>query len=616
LCYILTVNTTLKIKSLKLFLKYICCKVSTIGSAAVLSMLALTLNTNCNAQAPKDQFILDMVHNNPGEKLTKSDFNSPSYLQMNGYNGQVINDFTFVHTAITYDALGQDIFPIGSTERKWVMDAADKVRVNIDKAHAAGIKVYYFTDIIVLPKKLVSIYKNEICDANGKISFEKPKTQELHRIMLKEVFDSFPGLDGLVIRTGETYLNNVPYHTGNGPIINGAESHVKLINILKEEVCVKRNKIVFYRTWSFGGMHDNANYYLDVTNRIEPHKNLIFSIKHTKGDYQRTYNFNPTLGLGNHPQIIEVQCQREYEGKGAYPNYVMDGVINGFEEFNTNTPQSGNKSLNDIKHKPTFKGVWSWSRGGGWVGPYITNEFWCKLNAYVIGTWAANTTLTEEEVFNKFMDVNGIKGSSRKAFRQLCLLSAKAVLRGHTSATLPFQVDWAFWMRDEFLSGIGSKPSVKTNTSEGWLKNAFTYYDANGQLQQAIDEKYEAVEQWKTIVSLSSRIKLTNKNDENYIRISSQYGLLLHQIIAEGWKIMALGFEGDKHKKYDTLQLTKAIKLYDNYWQAYNQLKANNPSCATLYKPYAFVYESPLYHRDFGMKASIDKYRLILNQQQ
>lgn len=605
---------TLKLILLKHLPSNMACQIRLTYSKAILFFLLLIVSAKSNAQ--QGQFILDMVHNNPGEALTTSDYNNPSYLQMNGYNGQVINDFTFVHTAITYDALSKDIFPIGSTERKWVMDAAAKVRLNISKAHSAGIKVYYFTDIIVLPKKLVSIYKNEICDANGKISFEKPQTLELHRIMLKEVFDSFPGLDGLVIRTGETYLNNVPYHTGNGPIINGAESHIKLINLLKEEVCIKRNKMVFYRTWSFGGMHDNANYYLDVTNKIEPHKNLVFSIKHTKGDYQRTYDFNPTLGLGNHPQIIEVQCQREYEGKGAYPNYVMNGVINGFEEFNTNSKQSGNTCLNDIKDKPIFKGVWSWSRGGGWVGPYITNEFWCKLNAHVISSWAKNTNQTEEAVFNKFMDVNGIKGESRKAFRQLCLLSAKAVLRGHTSASLPFQVDWAFWMRDEFLGGIGNKPYVKTNTTEGWLKNAFTYYDANGQLQQAIDEKYEAVEQWKTIVALSSRTKLTNKNDETYIRVSSQYGLLLHQIIAEGWKIMAIGFVGDKQKKYDTLQLAKAIKSYDSYWQAYNQLKANNPSCATLYKPYAFVYESPLYHRDFGMKASVDKYRSILNQQQ
>ena len=61
-------------------------------------------------------------------------------------------------------------------------------------------------------------------------------------------------------------------------------------------------------------------------------RNWRFSIKHTALDFWRHVKVNECLTRGKHPQIIEVQCQREYEGKGAYPNYVMDGVINGFEE--------------------------------------------------------------------------------------------------------------------------------------------------------------------------------------------------------------------------------------------------------------------------------------------
>jgi len=559
-------------------------------------------------------YILDMVHNNPGEALTKTVFNNPSYLAKNKFTGQVINDFTFAHAAITFDKLNTSIFPKGSKERLWVMNAAEKVRENIKKAHIARIKVYYFTDIIVLPKKLVSLYRTEICDKNGKISFERPKTVEIHRIMLNELFDTFPDLDGLVIRTGETYLNNVPYHTGNGPITNGEESHIKLINLLREEVCVKRNKKIFYRTWSFGGMHDDPQYYLNVTNNIKPHPNLIFSIKHTKGDYHRTFDFNPTLGLGKHQQIVEVQCQREYEGKGAYPNYVMDGVINGFEEFSKNTPQNGYKCLNDIKNNPNFKGVWSWSRGGGWVGPYISNEFWCKLNAYVIGHWGLNTKKTEKEVFDQFMNENGIEGASRQKFRALCLLSAQAVLRGHDSADLHFENDWAWWMRDEFLAGISATdPSVKTITSEGCLNDAFSYWYNKGVLQKAIDEKFEAVEFWKKITVLSNSIKLKNKKDEQYIRTSSQYGLLLHQIIAEGWNIMALGFTGDQTGTYDKKSLSESLAKYDQYWKEYEVLKQTHADCASLYKPFAFVYEAPYYHRKRGMNESVNKYRKLLN---
>jgi hypothetical protein len=560
---------------------------------AVFTILVLSAKAQ---QSP--YYILDMVHNNPGEPLTQTAYNDPVFLKQQGYNGQVVNEFTFAHAAITFDSLNPDIFPKGSKERAWVMQAADKVRANIKRAHAAGEKCYYFTDIIVLPKKLVELYHDEICDEKGRISFERPKTIEIHKIMFKELFDTFPDLDGLVIRTGETYLNNVPYHTGNNPITNGAESHVKLINLLREEVCVKRNKMVFYRTWLSAGMDTKPDVYLAVTNQIEPHPNLLFSVKHTQGDYQRTMNFNPTLGIGKHPQIVEVECQREYEGKGAYPNYVMDGVINGFEEFNTNTPQTGYKGLKDIVNTPQFRGVWSWSRGGGWVGPYITNEFWCKLNAFVISHWAADTRQTEEQVFNRFIDENGIKGADRKAFRELCLLSAKAIIRGHDSAILPFKSGWTFWMRDEFLSG-----------TDGKLADIFKAYYDNGTVQKAVDEKYEAVALWQKITELSTQIHLPNKADQEYIRVSSTYGLILHQIIAEGWNVMALGYIGDKTGTYDKAKIAASIKKYDEYWKAFEQLKKDNPSCATLYTPYQWANNPPTYHQSLGMGASVDKYR-------
>ena len=63
-----------------------------------------------------------------------------------------------------------------------------EIRTQIKTCHENGLQAFYFTDIIVLPKKLVELYKDEICDEDGKISFEKPKTWEIHRIMLKELF--------------------------------------------------------------------------------------------------------------------------------------------------------------------------------------------------------------------------------------------------------------------------------------------------------------------------------------------------------------------------------------------------------------------------------------------
>jgi len=83
-------------------------------------------------------------------------------------------------------------------------------------------------------------------------------------------------VDGFIIRVGETYLYDTPYHTGNGPIPHlgpvwtpdyayrelldekpeepnwsGAQTdaYVKLIRFLRSEICVRHDKILMFRTW-------------------------------------------------------------------------------------------------------------------------------------------------------------------------------------------------------------------------------------------------------------------------------------------------------------------------------------------------------------------------------
>ena len=559
------------------------------------------LITGCNNRPVKgynnsgrNLLILDMVHHNPAESYTQTSFSDPSKLVKYGYNGQVINDYKFVHCAITFDSFDSTIFPKSSESRKWVEETASNIDRQIKAAHNAGIKIYFFTDIIVLPKRLFEKYRSELCDEKGQITLEKPLTMQIHRIMVREIFDRFPGLDGLVIRTGETYLHNVPYHTGNNPITRNEQSHIKLIKLLREEICEKAGKELIYRTWDFGNFHINPEYYLKVTDQIEPHKNLIFSIKHTAGDYHRTFSFNPTLGIGRHPQIVEVQCQREYEGKGAHPNYIAKGVIEGFEEYEG---MKGYKGLNDLKDNPTFRGIWSWSRGGGWVGPYITNELWCDLNAYVISKWANNPDRSEEEIFYEYTRRLNMTRNDAIKFRRLCLLSTTGVLIGHNSRIHTVNV---WWTRDQFFGGLDG------------LEDSFREIIIEGQMKEVLKEKEDCVGIWKEIVKLSEDIESGNTEFISYLKVSSQYGLIKYSIIESAWTIMLKGLEGDLSGNYDREGIRMAIDEYDRLWEKFSQLKITYPDCATLYMPYTFVFEQPYYHRDGGMKESVDRYRNII----
>ena len=128
-------------------------------------------------------------------------------------------------------------------------------------------------------------------------------------------------------------------------------------------------------------MHTRRDIYLAITDQIEPHPNLNFSIKYGAGDFHRLTVFNPTLGVGKHNYIVEFQGQPEYYGKGAHPIYVAKGMIDGWEEFDQINPEGRHRGVRELLKDPKMKGLWTWSRGGGWRGPYLKNEMWSTLKA-------------------------------------------------------------------------------------------------------------------------------------------------------------------------------------------------------------------------------------------
>ncbi len=537
---------------------------------------------------PSLPFVFDMVHHNPGEAKFQTRFLDPARLSAWGFNGNVPREF--VHSAITYDSFDKDIFPVGSKERAWVEDYAREIDALISSMKAEGQTCYPFTDFIVLPKRLVEKYRAELCDEKGRVDVSRPRTKEVLRAMIAGIFERFPDLGGLTVRHGETYLHDVPYHTGGNPILNGEASHIELINLLREEICVKRDKRVFYRTWDFGHMHDKPGYYLGVTNHVEPHPNLIFSIKHQLGDFHRLSRFNPCLGIGKHRQIVEVQAQLEAYGKGAFPYYNGQGVIDGWEEYAGHT---GPKGLRDLVGDPRFAGVWTWSRGGGWKGPYIPNEFWIELNTYVAAKWAQNPARTEVDVFNEFArEIAGIRDpADLDRFRRLALLSASAVLRSQNSLVHKLNV---WWNRDHYFADITRD-----------LKKVA----ADDQTTAFLAEKAEASTQWREIENLAGQLKLPDARNSEYVRVSSTYGRIKAEIIEQMCRAILFSLEKPAAQKPDP-RIATAIARYDELWTEWRQLRADHPdSCATLYSDREFVYTHGAVRDRPGMGAAIDRLR-------
>ncbi|MBD5366176.1 MAG: hypothetical protein HDR82_04065 [Bacteroides sp.] len=559
-------------------------------------------------QAPAwGHIVMDMVHHNPGEAPTRSAYLDPGYLGSIGYDAKVFFLFDAAQFGIDWNDFDPGIFEPGTPAAEWVQVHADSITAGYDAAKKAGLDVYCMLDMLVLPRTLVEKRSDLITDSDGKIDISRPYTQLCIRHMIRSMFERFPQLDGLVIRTGETYLHDAPYHVGNHPVRRGMDDHITLINLLRDEVCDRLDKRLIYRTWDMGQLHTIPHHYLAVTDSIEPHDNLYFSIKHTATDFWRmgiqayspsvdtfdTYwldesgkygmPFNPCLGKGRHKQIVEVQCQREYEGKGAHPNYVAHGVIDGYSELGS---QPGLKSLSDLDATGMLHGVWTWSRGGGWGGPYIPNEFWIDLNARVMAMWANNPSLTEEECFNRVALAKGVPSDKLADFRRLCLLTEDGVLKGQYSA---YGGTYVNWTRDDSMTG-----------------DAFTggYIDAivrNGDADKYIAEKDEAVETWREIERLAAAISLPDEADNEFVKVSATYGRIKYEILATAWRMMVRDRENRlTGREIDREAMKRDAERYNELWQEWQALKDDHQCCPTLYRGI-----SDFFGHDVGLNATV-----------
>ena len=560
--------------------------------------------------------IMNMVFNNPGEAATVTKYNDPAYLKSLGYTAMVPE--WHIQCAITYDSFKKGIIPEGSVDRSWIVARQRWIKEQLDKTEQAGIDAYAFMDVLVLPVRTLERYKDSLVrnpaeQTGGDVihgrmapSIERPLTRKLLRIQLDEIFSCFPQLDGLVIRFGETYLFDTPYHAGGSPVsgtpAERIRQHVKLVNILREEVCVKRNKKLFYRTWDFGFFHTRPDIYLKITDQVEPHRNLYFSIKYPKGDFQRLLPFNPTLGIGGHQYVVEYQCQPEYYGKGAHPDYLFNGFLNGFEEYSQLMNPGDKWGVRDLTDDPHFRGIWTWSRGGGWRGPYITHELWCDLNAFTALIWACDTTLTEDRVLDSAALKLGVREESLDDFRELVHLSAKGVVRGHASLIdIPKARFNVWWIRDQYMSDMSS------------LNPFFDYLMHENKEEEAIREKDEAVAIWKKMEYLAGNIRMKDPGDEEYLKVSVTYGRIKYEIIRNAFTAILLGYKGDKTGHYEKKRIRQAIARYDTLWEEWRKLKNDYPSCATLYEPNAFRIgkEGVTGDKAHGLAARLDKYRAL-----
>jgi len=531
----------------------------------IICLFIFVLSTKTSAQEvinTEETVLLNMVHHNPGEPLFKTDYTRPTYIKSLGYTGQCPK--IHVQCAITYDDYDDGVVPDNTPEKLWIERHAAGISILIDNAKRAKMPLYPFTDMLVVPKSVMEKYGSEM-KINGKISILKNRTKDIVRAQVKEIFTRFPNLDGLTVRHGETYLHDAPYHFGSSPAAT-PEEHSVFINLLKEEICIKRNKVLIYRTWDFGNFHTKPDFYIEATKNVIPHPNLFISIKNTNGDFLRDVPLNKTIGLGNLQQIVEISInQAGIYGRNAHPYYIGKGVIEGWPEMKEK------KGIRDVINKGNIRGFWTWTWGDGWYGPYFGNEFWMKLNEYVIREYIKNPTKTEKQIFEEYALKNlGMDLENTERLRELCEISVDAVFKGQATSLIRLK---PWWIRDHFFTAVDLSSIVKMNKQKEFLL-----------------EKKENLKRWYKMEQISKDISMPNKEDEQFVKVSTTYGRIKYELIELIFRTQVLLAEIDSGNIVGDKEAKDIIDLYSSKWDEWIKLKKQNPSCPTLYVDYDNVH--------------------------
>jgi len=249
---------------------------------------------------------------------------------------------------------------------------------------------------------------------------------------------------------------------------------------------------------------------------------------------------------------------------------VMDGVINGFEE---NVHPLG---LKELMQRPSILGVFSWSRGGGWYGPYITNELWPDLNAYVLAQFVKNPAREEEQIFRQYaVERLGLQRRDVPLFRELCLCSARAVLRGRYCAVFDRSLKESvlptgLWMRDDRLGGRQQ------------LAEVLDYLGRQHAYGEALAEKAEAVRLWDRVSELAHEIGWPDSATGEFARVSAEYGRRLFHMVEQAWRVLVADHQFTNGMPGSEAVLEQALAGYDAAWEEYHSLSCR-PQCPTLY---------------------------------
>ncbi len=362
--------------------------------------------------------------NNPGEPEVSSRYNDPKLLLDLGYNGLVIYETTALSGVESAETIESGEI------RRWVQHHIDHAGRLIDHARDAGLDVFLFYDTLVLPEQTVDRNPTTLACKNRPLTICPASEQawDLSVRALEATMRRFPQIAGVVLRFGDTDAPRLPHLVGNDiysphcPRCSqfGRADRINTAITRFHDLVVKRmNKRLIARAWNVrpNGLHDSvelAQRVIDALPGTPDDDRLILSFKFTQTDFWRYQKWNPcSLITKGRPIIYELQCQREFEGKGGFPNWQAGIWRDGPPEIDA----QARGGLASVADKVNLAGLWAWVRGGGWGGPFIKNETWIDANVFAVPKLAENPSADPLVIARQWIETK--LGTKKKPARDL-----------------------------------------------------------------------------------------------------------------------------------------------------------------------------------------------------
>jgi hypothetical protein len=493
-----------------------------------------------------------------------------------GYNVTTVGDLGKLGT---YDEVAPGAIAADSLLRQQIERNRMTFRQQCDEAAQAGLQVCIGTDEVTLPREVVERFKNDITrDAkNGVFNFESDKFWEIYRAKYREVMSAFPAVKFVMIRTGENYANTkTSDYTGRTVKEKNFDDDyckrmARLINETRQVVVDECGRTLIWRTWDLGndGFHANPQVYDRVLAGVTERKGLVFAVKHVQTDFWRYNDFNPNIGRGGVEQIIEFQCSREYEGKGAFPNYLG-------ELFATDM-----RRIRELG----VRGVWIWNFGGGAAGPKLKNDRWSRANIDAAVRLRDNPELNPRAVAETWA-AKEFGSSAAPKIAEMLLLSGECVRKMvYIEAYALKHKGWMpsrGLMRDDLIRG------ERQMRLHGGLHLIYT--ETKDQFDGVLQEKADALALARQMLALYDSAKadiVAERGDAVYqdARSSLLYLESLAEVMSHYIRGMFLYYRSlETRDAKDATQARTELEQWRVAWSRYNTDIPKLPGAATLYR--------------------------------